>query len=523
MWEGEMSSLVNYKNKNGVIYVYQNVSTWNKETKRPNTQRTCIGKRDPITNEIIYNKKYLKAHGMLESKSMTAPTVLQCGVSILFDKISIDTGLRAILKECFPNKWKKILTLSYYFGIENKAVHHINSWSSLVKTPYSKKLSSQRVSELCKELTQGEQTRFFNAWMKYNLDDGYHAMDITSVSSYNALNEMVKYGYNRDGEKLPQINMLMITGNNSKIPCYYEILPGSIRDVNTLNKVMADLDWMERKHLHLVLDKGFYSAKNIDMLYKHHHKFIVGMTFVSTFANDFVERVQSSIMNIENYISLQGNDLYAKSFIESWNGHRMYVHVYYDSAKADGEYREFSRKIQDLKVELETKKEIKSHKLDYEKYFIIKETPVRGRKVFINNEAVETFRNKRAGYFILVSNDEKDLTKALEVYRKKDIVEKSFDNLKSSLESKRMRTHSKETMQGRFFLQFLALILIMDIQNKMQEKKLYKRFSYPTLIGELKTLSIIKYPGKRKATYTELTKSTKEIYKAFKIDTKTYV
>ncbi len=150
--------------------------------------------------------------------------------------------------------------------------------------------------------------------------------------------------------------MLMITGNNSKIPCYYEILPGSIRDVNTLNKVMSDLDWMERKHLHLVLDKGFYSAENINMLYKHRHKFIVGMTFVSAFANDCVERVQSSIMSVENYISIQGNDLYATSFLEKWNGHVMYVHVYYDSAKADGEYREFSRKIQDLKVELEQKR-----------------------------------------------------------------------------------------------------------------------------------------------------------------------
>ena len=55
-----MSSLVDYKNKNGIIYVYQNVSTWNKITKRPNTQRTCIGKRDPITNEIIHNKNYLE-------------------------------------------------------------------------------------------------------------------------------------------------------------------------------------------------------------------------------------------------------------------------------------------------------------------------------------------------------------------------------------------------------------------------------------------------------------------------------
>lgn len=92
--------------------------------------------------------------------------------------------------------------------------------------------------------------------------------------------------------------MLMITGNNSKVPGYYEILPESIRDVNTLNKVMADMNWMERKHLHLVLDKGFYSAENITMLYKYHHKFIVGMSFVSTFSNDCVERVQSSIMNI---------------------------------------------------------------------------------------------------------------------------------------------------------------------------------------------------------------------------------
>lgn len=39
-----MSSLVDYKNKNGIIYVYQNVSTWNKQTKRPNTQKPVLVK-----------------------------------------------------------------------------------------------------------------------------------------------------------------------------------------------------------------------------------------------------------------------------------------------------------------------------------------------------------------------------------------------------------------------------------------------------------------------------------------------
>lgn len=44
---------------------------------------------------------------MLETKKVTASTVLQYGVSILFDKISVDTGLRTILKKCFPQNGKK--------------------------------------------------------------------------------------------------------------------------------------------------------------------------------------------------------------------------------------------------------------------------------------------------------------------------------------------------------------------------------------------------------------------------------
>ena len=495
------------------------------QKKRPDTIRTCIGKRDPITDEIVYNKKHLQVHGIVEKQSLKAPTILQCGASILFDKISSDNGLRTVLQKCFPAKWQIILTLAYYFASEGKAVYHIDTWSVLNKTPFINKISSQRVSDLCKLLSQDEQLRFFKEWMKFSVGNSekYNAMDITSVSSYSALNEMVKYGYNRDKEKLPQINMLMITGNVSKIPCYYEILPGSIRDVNTLNKVLSDMKWIGAKQFHLVMDKGFFSAKNIDKLYKYRHKFIIGLPFVSSFADQCIKTVQDDIMNIENYCNINGNDLYATSFLDKWNGHRLYVHIYYDSTKADGEYREFSRRILDLKIELELNKLVKDHQNDYDKYFAIKETPKRGRKITLNTEAVETYRNRHAGYFILVSNDEKDPVEALKTYRKKDIVEKSFDNLKSSLESKRMRTHSKETMHGRFFLQFIALIIMMDIQNKMQKHDLYKKFTYPTLLNELKTLSMINYPGKHKATYTELTKNIKMIYSKFEVDSKTYV
>ncbi len=62
-----------------------------------------------------------------------------------------------------------------------------------------------------------------------------------------------------------------------------------------------------------------------------------------------------------------------------------------------------------------------------------------------------------------------------------------------------------------------------DVQNKMQIHDLYKKFTYPSLIDELKTLSMIKYPGKHRVSYTELTKNIKAIYSSFGIDCKSYV
>ena len=51
-------SLVYLKNKkNGFTYVYECISFWNKDKKKPDSKRTCIGKLDPKTAEIIPSKR----------------------------------------------------------------------------------------------------------------------------------------------------------------------------------------------------------------------------------------------------------------------------------------------------------------------------------------------------------------------------------------------------------------------------------------------------------------------------------
>ena len=71
--------------------------------------------------------------------------------------------------------------------------------------------------------------------------------DITSLSSYSQLINLLEYGYNRDGEPLPQINMSLILDKDKGIPVMYDIFPGSISDVSTLSGTLKKIKAHESK------------------------------------------------------------------------------------------------------------------------------------------------------------------------------------------------------------------------------------------------------------------------------------
>lgn len=78
-------------------------------------------------------------------------------------------------------------------------------------------------------------------------------MDITSISSYSELVDFVEYGYNRDGEKMPQINILMVTRQASHLPFFTRLFPKEYS--------LAQMEQIHVRRLYLVTDKDFYSKK----------------------------------------------------------------------------------------------------------------------------------------------------------------------------------------------------------------------------------------------------------------------
>jgi transposase len=61
-------------------------------------------------------------------------------------------------------------------------------------------------------------------------------------------------------------------------------------------------------------------------------------------------------------------------------------------------------------------------------------------------------------FFALITNEAMNVVTALELYRNKDIVEKTFGNLNERLNMCRTLFSSEQSLDGKLFVQFVVLI-----------------------------------------------------------------
>jgi transposase len=80
-------------------------------------------------------------------------------------------------------------------------------------------------------------------------------------------------------------------------------------------------------------------------------------------------------------------------------------------------------------------------------------------------------------------------------YRRRDVIEKAFDNLKNELDYHRLRTHLNETTDGKLFVAFLALILRTQLLNLIGALPRKGRPSGTEAILELKKIKALTFNG----------------------------
>ena len=213
---------------------------------------------------------------------------------------------------------------------------------------------------------------------------------------------------------------------------------------------------------------GFFSKNNIDDLYISHFKFLAGVRLGLKFVEKGIDEVRATIQNWPNYNSQY--NVYASALPLKWQltrykgdtvyeEHRAYLHIYYSKEKEGEQLYKFNQRLTELKKALENGERNSVNEGEYAKYFEISSTPKRGITVTAKQDAInEAIKN--FGYFALLSNEIKDSAVALMLYRNKDVIEKAFGNIKERLNSRRMEVSSELSLDGKLFVEFIALIYL---------------------------------------------------------------
>ena len=523
-----MAAIVYQTNKKtGVIYAYESISHWDKDKQHSRAKRKCIGRVDPETQQIIPTRR--RKSPVIEEKAKRGPVPINrfarsfYGATYLFDCIGEETGVTEDLKACFPDSYRQILSIAYYLILEDRnPLSRFPRWAAIHRHPYGSDISSQRSSELFVSITEEARQRFFRLQGKRRVDREYLAYDSTSVSSYSKCLRQVRYGKNKDHEHLAQINLTLLFGQQSRLPFYYRKLAGNIPDVKTLRKLLADMNTLGYEKIKVVLDRGFFSAANINDMYRHHLKFLIAAKLSLKLVKTHLDTVRDKMRSWTHYS--QAYQLYAYSLPITWDyvqdrpykgdtikaERRMYLHLYYSPERALEDEKAFNNRLIDWQEELTSGQRHPDHETQYAKYFEVKSTPVRGTQVIAKEEALaEAKRNY--GYFALVSNEIKEAVKALEIYRNKDLVEKAFDNLKERLNLRRLAVSSEQSLDGKLFVQFIALIFLSSITKRMQESNLFKNYTMQEILDEFDLIECFEVPGQQ-MQIGETTKRQMELY-----------
>ncbi len=503
-----MSSIIRVT-KNNQVYVYESKSYWDKEKKAPRSKMVYLGKEDTFTKQI-------KAPG----KQWYPKSSRDYGNVFLLEKISTHIGLIEILKEAFPDEWRKLITCAFFEVLEAKPLYLCGTWLESTYINFVEKLPSQRISELLKSVGENVHARFefSKLWSQRRGADKFIVFDITSISSYSKLIESVEWGYNRDKEKLPQINFGMVFGQLTMLPIFYNVYQGSIRDVSTLKNILKFLSQFKLSAVTFTLDKGFYSSDNISELKRRKLHFIIPLTFTVDKAYELIEKHQGKITDISNAMRVNKQILYCVRDKISINQYLLNAYIYFNKKKRVADEERLLEKLMEAEEKVEQRhfrdreklqKYIAEHASELKKFFIIRK--VKGFFVLRRDKERIGRSIKQMGYVVMLSTRSMKAKEILLLYRNKDCVEKSFDNMKNELSSNRLRVHSRESMEGRLFISFLSLILYSFIHNIMREKNLVKKYTIEEVLYEIKKLKIIKLENKRKIL-TEISKTQKELF-----------
>jgi|YNPBryantNP2012_1023418.scaffolds.fasta_scaffold09340_1 transposase len=472
-------------------YAYEVTTYYDKQLKKPRQKVRYLGK---VTEQ-----------GIQKIRSGSPPRcAVDYGDVAALVSLAQDIGLSKVLENCYGKELADaVLALAINRIVRGTSLRNFRIWfeGTFLQqlTPMSNP-SSQNLSRILEMLGDDERSllRFFQQWQEVNGVKSAVTYDITSLSSSSQLIELLEYGYNRDGDDLPQVNFGLVTSMETQLPLLFKIFPGSINDVSTLRNLLIEVQAYGVQQMLFILDRGFYSTANIRDLIHGGMGFVIPMPLHLKEAQRIISAGNLRITSPGKAVSFQGQILYVTQGELMVGEEKVRYFLYFDEQRRSKEINTFYSRLIEVETRLngrqihqweqpdEVVEEVADRLTLYFSWRVVHGRLVVRRKI----KAISRVVN-RMGKTILLYRGDLDWGAVLSWYRGKDTVEKMFDAMKNDLAALPLRVQKDVTMKGSLVVTFVAMVLYFSLLRRMRESDLVKQYSVEGVLLELSKIKKI--------------------------------
>ena len=243
--------------------------------------------------------------------------------------------------------------------------------------------------------------------------------DLSSIFSRSENIRLAEKGYNRHRIRLQQIDFAMAFSHYSGMPFVLKPLPGSLRDVKSLQYFIREFDLSGST---LILDRGFFSLGDMEYFLRNRISFIKPLKrgssiidYTTVMHNGFVYRGRGIL---QAKIDLSG-DVGKRISWESDTGVFLYM---YEDVKLRGE--EESNLI-----------------------------------LLMREGRIKSYDRARLGKVSILSSLDMEPSEIYDLYKEMGDVEQAFDAMKNELEEDKTYLQDDESVWEYFLITFLSIYL----------------------------------------------------------------
>jgi transposase len=435
-----MSFIRKKKMQNGKIYAYEITSKWDPVKKQSRSISKYVGVVDE-NSKVLPKGIALRKRGPKPRIDQTAPLEAESLIQDFGNGFFIQESIKqsAIYEPLsnFIKQFPELISLMAYRLCQPGPMYHCSLWLSgnvLSSLNPNLKLSSQDISRLLASLgEESVQRSFFEGYLKQKGQGSKNVIiDATSLPN-NIQSNWSAWGYSDGGVEM-QFRFHCVVDQVTKTPLFYRYVPGNISDISTLQGTIHELKAMGVKQSFALVDSGYCSEDNIQFLREQCIDFLMRLPSGRCLYKDIIRLHAKQIEDPQNACRYGKRTLFIARHEAKLYGEVVHVYLILDAQK----------KAKDLEKWIETRNA----------------QPEKGN---------DQFSFDSAGIFMLISSKIIPTEEVLSAYYTRQSVEQLFGFSKSDLELLPIRCHSEATIRGYLFLQFLLLIVFVEIRQKLAE------------------------------------------------------